>query len=356
MIKRSWQLFRDQRTAGAAPRGQIIVMFAMFLTSLLGAVGLATDLGFAYAEKRTTQNAADAAALAGARQVARYTKSAQTSAWAEAERYALNSNNRVGTTDQDLVTCEYVGYGGGDDDDDDDDDDDGGAGCHGIVPSWATGVRVEVKETHPTFFIRILPGAPNSVTTRAGATAHVQQLSKAPAGPFIVCGDAAWAIRNLAGPLASDQSVSNLTSNNKIDRDYVGWTFRVMDNKISQGEKNDPAYKAGCRTKDAASGSDFNGMSKDAGAANRGKATPGWFAYDIPLRLRHGPPARQAEPATNQDDLWVVTYAAFFVEFQKSGGENSYNGRLLDDYIVSGPGEETWCRDCGGAVVVRLSD
>lgn len=76
----------------------------------------------------------------------------------------------------------------------------------------------------------------------------------------------------------------------------------------------------------------------------------------IPLRLRHGPPARQAEPATNQDDLWVVTYAAFFVEFQKSGGENSYNGRLLDDYIVSGPGEETWCRDCGGAVVVRLSD
>ena len=80
MIKRCWQYFRDQRTAGTAPRGQIIVMFAMFLTSLLGAVGLATDLGFAYAEKRTIQNAADAAALAGARQVAKYTKTAPTSA------------------------------------------------------------------------------------------------------------------------------------------------------------------------------------------------------------------------------------------------------------------------------------
>ena len=30
-----------------------------------------------------------------------------------------------------------------------------------------------------------------------------------------------------------------------------------------------------------------------------------------------------------------------------------HNATLLADYIVSGPGTDTWCRDCGGAVVVR---
>src|SRR5215213_3469056 len=30
-----------------------------------------------------------------------------------------------------------------------------------------------------------------------------------------------------------------------------------------------------------------------------------------------------------------------------------HNATLLDDYILSGTGANSWCRDCGGAVVIR---
>src|SRR5687767_9398378 len=49
----------------AAPRGQVILMFALFLTVIVGVLGLAVDVGFAVSQRRSMQNAADAGALAG---------------------------------------------------------------------------------------------------------------------------------------------------------------------------------------------------------------------------------------------------------------------------------------------------
>jgi hypothetical protein len=48
-------------------RGQIMVLVALGLVGLLGFTALALDMGMAYADRRQAQNAADAAALAGAR-------------------------------------------------------------------------------------------------------------------------------------------------------------------------------------------------------------------------------------------------------------------------------------------------
>lgn len=45
----------------SASRGQVLIMFALFSTAMLGMVGLATDLGIAFAGRRSMQNAADAA-------------------------------------------------------------------------------------------------------------------------------------------------------------------------------------------------------------------------------------------------------------------------------------------------------
>lgn len=50
--------------------GQVMVIFALVLTALIGMVGLAIDGGFMYADRRSMQNAADAAALAAARYLA----------------------------------------------------------------------------------------------------------------------------------------------------------------------------------------------------------------------------------------------------------------------------------------------
>src|SRR5690348_8390640 len=52
-------------------RGQTIVIFALALTALIGMVGLVIDGGNAFAQQRKTQNGADAAAEAGATELAR---------------------------------------------------------------------------------------------------------------------------------------------------------------------------------------------------------------------------------------------------------------------------------------------
>jgi hypothetical protein len=52
---------------GRAAPGQVMIIFAMAALVLVGFVALAVDTGFLMAEKRQTQSAADAAALAGAK-------------------------------------------------------------------------------------------------------------------------------------------------------------------------------------------------------------------------------------------------------------------------------------------------
>ena len=49
-----------------ASRGQILILIAGALVAIVGMLGLATDLGYNFAQRRTMQNAADAGALAGA--------------------------------------------------------------------------------------------------------------------------------------------------------------------------------------------------------------------------------------------------------------------------------------------------
>src|SRR5512141_1855866 len=53
-------------------RGQILVVFVLASTVIILAAGLVIDGGYALAQRRSTQNAADFAALAGARVIAEW--------------------------------------------------------------------------------------------------------------------------------------------------------------------------------------------------------------------------------------------------------------------------------------------
>ncbi|HET7037414.1 MAG TPA: Tad domain-containing protein, partial [Thermomicrobiaceae bacterium] len=77
-------------------RGQVLIIFAAALVALVGMVGMATDLGFAFAERRTMQNAADAGALAGTRIIAKADLLHPTSAWSEVQ--AMVDKNKIGST------------------------------------------------------------------------------------------------------------------------------------------------------------------------------------------------------------------------------------------------------------------
>lgn len=50
-------------------RGQVMVFVAILMTGLISVVGLVTDGGIVFSQRRDLQNAADAAALAGAMQI-----------------------------------------------------------------------------------------------------------------------------------------------------------------------------------------------------------------------------------------------------------------------------------------------
>ena len=62
---------RGRPPGGAGTRGQVLVVFALGLVALLGAAGIAFDAGRFLMERRSLQNAADAAALAAANSLIR---------------------------------------------------------------------------------------------------------------------------------------------------------------------------------------------------------------------------------------------------------------------------------------------
>lgn len=342
-------------------QGQVIIMFALLSTAMIGMLGLAVDLGFTFAGKRTVQNAADGAALAGARAVAKWTATTPTSAQSEAEAIALAATNTMSISTQTLVSCEYVDYSNA-----------VVGSCAGAMPASARGVKAVVEENHDTFFIQAVPGAPDEVTTRASAIANVQQLSNIPAGPYVVCGSDAWETARTGG--GADRTVNLLLPDDTINPIYVGRTFRIADNAISNPPAGSVGRMAGCgqETFDAR----WDGNTADNGLANIGRTVPGYFSLDpglaggnvaqavsgiggcgigarldcvmiLPIAKRSATPEKLK--------LWVVGFAPFRITSVSSSGV-IMNAKLLSNFLSFGPSTATWCRTCGGVPIIRLVD
>ncbi len=76
-------------------RGQTIIVVALSLPFLLGFIGMATDVGALFKDKRTIQTAADAAAIAGALNLSRGTYLASGKAAAKANGFTDGSNGVI---------------------------------------------------------------------------------------------------------------------------------------------------------------------------------------------------------------------------------------------------------------------
>jgi Flp pilus assembly protein TadG len=327
-----------------ASPGQVIIMF--------GVLGLAIDLGMSFAERRAMQNAADLGAIAGARQVARYTASSPTSALSDVQTI-VNGNHMNNTPT--LKTCQYVdNYGSS------------VGSCSITVPSTAVGVTVTVSETHPTYFIRIIPGAPATVSTSATARAQVERLYRAGMdGPFIVCG--------YTSMLQSGGSMNILTDDNTVNPNAIGQTFQVHGPKIGSGS----GQGGDC----GIASSSFKGLADQT--ANNGKELGEYWYGDTgtkagPTRVKvqgiegcaqntpepyncvlflpvssnaaHGhPPIKSG----SQRKFWIVKVLAFRIS---SCGANCHQGTLLDDYLSYGGAVTGWSRDSGGVAVIKLTE
>jgi hypothetical protein len=339
-----------------AHKGQILVMFAVFLIGMMGVLGLATDLGFAFAAKRAVQGSADAGALAGARQIALYTQGAPRSARADVD--TVVANNTFGPFTPHVYSCEYIGNNWA-----------VVGQCNQSVPSNASGARVRTKMNVPTFFLRVLPGTPDSLDVIGYAKARVQAAhDPSTDAPFMICGTNAWDVSddptNTSTSTGTTRNMLSSMSPFRVDSTMVGKTFRVHDPNL------DAKGNADCGSVDDA----FTGLTDQS--ENAGKSAGSWFRYrtsgspgDVlsntdgasgcdagaaaPYNCVMILPVAVNSPAETGGGhrLYVAGFAAFAITTVDS---ETYNATLLDDYIISGTGASNWCRDCGGAVVIRL--
>ena len=128
--------------------GQSLVLVALALLAMLALVALVLDGGNAYAQRRRVQNAADAGAVAGARELALGGTDGQI--YAEIDEYTRIRNGATSFEAVYIPGGELVG---------------GGA-----VPSDASGVRVEAVITFPTFFAGVI--GLTELTVQAQATSQ----------------------------------------------------------------------------------------------------------------------------------------------------------------------------------------
>jgi|GEM_PF-2957086 len=160
-LSKSWR--RDEG-------GQAFVMLALSLTGLLASVGLVMDAGYAISRTRVHQNAVDAAALVGARAVAK-------GDWATIDRDIKDYAERNGIPDTNgvaydgvntNVTWTYVNNAGAT-----------------TTQGLATGVRVEAQQALATRFLSVIGITTIPIARRS--TALVEQATGLGAtAPFAV--------------------------------------------------------------------------------------------------------------------------------------------------------------------------
>src|SRR5215467_5821525 len=141
-----------------AERGQALVIVALLMTVLIALMGLVIDSGYAYSERRQIQNAADSAALNGARDLdAQIANGNQTGADTQVlkaiQQYVTAFNltvNTSGNTPASLQSATYI-------------NEDGsqsfgvvGTQASGHIPPSAAGVRITVQEHWTPFLVGIL--------------------------------------------------------------------------------------------------------------------------------------------------------------------------------------------------------
>jgi len=129
-------------------RGQSLIIVALALLTIMALAALVVDGGNAYVQRRRVQNAADAGAVAGARELALGGTDEQI--YARVEEYTCVRNGATSFEAVYIPGGEPVG---------------GGA-----VPSDASGIRVGAVITFPTFFADAIGIA--ELTVRAQATSQ----------------------------------------------------------------------------------------------------------------------------------------------------------------------------------------
>lgn len=347
-----------RRLLASALPGQTLVIFALASFVLFGAMGLALDIGYDVGQRRTMQNASDAAALRGAQMILTSATSPLPSGaiWNDVKTIAMK-NGLGDPTDPAsgaTLTCQFLDNAGAD-----------LGSCNGALPSSATGVHVTAGEQHRTFVMNVL-GIRTSGTA-ANATAYVEELASdaftVDQGPFIVCGyETALTGGNGQGLSILQTNGAGLASNPaQINRAAVGRQFDIHGSQVAtcntQGNRfkgvNDQTANAGVQIPP---GGATVGYQPGVRAGQIRQAVNGPYAC-APGQSSGCVMMLPVADAALVDGgscqcIHVVAWAAFWVD---EPAANTHTGILLD-YVVQASGTRTWSQTSSNSVtVVRLT-
>jgi Flp pilus assembly protein TadG len=295
---------RDCQAPGAIARspvrqrGQVLAMMAGMAVLLMGTLGIAVDLGFAFAHRRQVESAADAGALAGAEALSRHilwTHVCQSGTAPASAGCTPTDPFPNGSTVRRDIECTAIGsvtYSS-----DPNAPTLGESGCPNsqvwssgqLTPYWmlynaanpssptkdvnpisgtaipanAVGVHVDASTQWKTLLEYIVPGGQWSYTTAGSSRALLLSVGTPPngsGGPFIICAgsgsNGAWQVSTANGT-AQEALVTNLLINPGPQPNPAYWfyTFRVDDSQVGQSNAGRP-----WRAASACNASGFNGV------------------------------------------------------------------------------------------------
>ncbi|HVT77522.1 MAG TPA: pilus assembly protein TadG-related protein [Acidimicrobiales bacterium] len=163
------------RRVRRSEKGAALVMITLSLVALVGVSGVVVDGSNAYAQRRQMQNAADSAALAGARALDRLTTNAESAIWTAVVASAQSNGASAAQVTCRIETDVLVDLGACPTTN---------TGTAVALRNAASAVHVTVGATTNTNFVRVL-GIQN-FTARASATAQIEGL-RAGNSPFAIC-------------------------------------------------------------------------------------------------------------------------------------------------------------------------
>ena len=157
-------------------RGQIIVVMALAMTALILAVGLVVDSGFAWAQRRAAQNAADLASLAGTRVVALSRAGATLNGTSVlASMNQVNSANgapSVAPGDAFYVDSNGASLGVQ-------------VTSGAAIPAAARGVQTSTVRTWRPFFLGVMGVTSWNASAQATSKSSVNRITTAPTGDLL---------------------------------------------------------------------------------------------------------------------------------------------------------------------------
>ena len=296
----------------------MLVQIATALTVLIGMVGLAVDIGFVTLERRTLQNAVDAAALTGAIDLVSSPGSTQADVNIMVDTHGVASAS---------ATCAFV----------DNSNAETGA-CSGTPGSGSSGVKVSATRSRDTFFMRVLNVPTVTMSAQSIARVSAWQNYDAAAALFIVCG-----YQTKLAPVSGGGTYSILAGTAPgsapwpVNSAAVGKTFVI----------HDPQDVVSCGVSNAS----FKGLN----GSTEWLSLPASLEYDTGVNA--GPTAKAVEgfngcsagvdpnncvmvlpiaassvPQPGQDELYCVRWLRFLIT---KGATNVHYGKLLDpNYVV----------------------